>query len=560
MVNFEYERGFGSLSPCQWSGVYPSCGGSHQSPIDLPVCATEVCQNPLKFTNLMREPEQIELVHMLHTPLIKYHMLDPIRVRGGPLCGGYIFDHYNIRWGADSKMGSEHTLGGRGYAGEVQLVFHKDTTSGFHEAINITDGVVIFSVWLEEIPRPDNINFEEIIAMLDYVTRPWSYTDLCQHIPIMYYLPADRQHYYTYKGSLTYPPCPETVIWVIFQETMPISHYQLLKFRRMIGVKGPITTNVRPRQSSKTQVWKVHTPPGCMWDRKSTMWYVFFEVLSLSLSASASSSYIHRVDFEYQSGFGNLEPCQWSSVYPSCEGSNQSPIDLPPCAQEICQRPLRFSNLLGEPEQVELIHMLHTPLVKYHMLEPISVSGGPLCGSYIFDHYNVRWGSDTQHGSEHTLGGKGFAGEVQLVFYKNTTNGFHEAINMTDGVVIFSVWLEEVRTPDNSYFDEMLGMLDYITKPWSYTDLCEKIPIKYYLPEDRQRYYTYKGSLTYPPCPETVIWVVFLETLPFSNYQLLKCRRMIGVKGPISKNVRPVQGGNSRNVVKVHTPPSCIGE
>uniref|UniRef100_A0A0A9YHH4 carbonic anhydrase n=1 Tax=Lygus hesperus TaxID=30085 RepID=A0A0A9YHH4_LYGHE len=267
----------------------------------------------------------------------------------------------------------------------------------------------------------------------------------------------------------------------------------------------------------------------------------------------------HGVDFEYSPGYKALVPCQWATEYPTCGGSHQSPVDLPTCAKVVCQPPLRFTNLLGEPEQVELIHMLHTPLVKYHMLEPVKVHGGPLCGSYVFDHYNVRWGEDAKKGSEHTLGGKSYAGELQLVFYKNTTNGFHDAINITDGVVIFSVWLEEVRSPDNSYFDELLGMMDYITKPWSYTDLCERIPIKYYLPQDRQRYYTYKGSLTYPPCVETVIWVIFMETIPFSHYQFIKLRRMIGVRGSISTNIRPVQQ-NKLEILKVHTPPACIGE
>lgn len=37
---------------------------------------------------------------------------------------------------------------------------------------------------------------------------------------------------------------------------------------------------------------------------------------------------------------------------------------------------------------------------------------------------------------------------------------------------------------------------------------------------DTERFYTYKGSLTTPPCAEAVTWVVFSDYLPISVFQV----------------------------------------
>ncbi len=40
-------------------------------------------------------------------------------------------------------------------------------------------------------------------------------------------LPSDRSKYYRYSGSLTTPPCYESVIWTVMEETIKISTDQV---------------------------------------------------------------------------------------------------------------------------------------------------------------------------------------------------------------------------------------------------------------------------------------------------------------------------------------------
>lgn len=42
-------------------------------------------------------------------------------------------------------------------------------------------------------------------------------------------LPKNIDVFYTYKGSLTTPPCNEVVTWVIFPKPVPISFTQVLQ-------------------------------------------------------------------------------------------------------------------------------------------------------------------------------------------------------------------------------------------------------------------------------------------------------------------------------------------
>lgn len=47
--------------------------------------------------------------------------------------------------------------------------------------------------------------------------------------------------------------------------------------------------------------------------------------------------------------------------------------------------------------------------------------GGPLEGKYVLEQFHCHWGPDNNEGSEHTVNGKKFAGEVSfcvIIFLK----------------------------------------------------------------------------------------------------------------------------------------------
>ena len=50
-------------------------------------------------------------------------------------------------------------------------------------------------------------------------------------------------YYYSYKGSLTTPPCSESVTWIVMEEPVQVSQDQLDAFRKGLAcIKGSLAS------------------------------------------------------------------------------------------------------------------------------------------------------------------------------------------------------------------------------------------------------------------------------------------------------------------------------
>jgi len=48
-------------------------------------------------------------------------------------------------------------------------------------------------------------------------------------VPILSLLPMNLNNYFRYHGSMTSPPCSETVIWTVFHELVDLSSRQVTR-------------------------------------------------------------------------------------------------------------------------------------------------------------------------------------------------------------------------------------------------------------------------------------------------------------------------------------------
>lgn len=67
--------------------------------------------------------------------------------------------------------------------------------------------------------------------MLPFVTEYNTSVIMNETFTLSSLIPAANGRFYTYLGSLTTPPCSETVTWFIFPEPLPVSPAQVSKFR-----------------------------------------------------------------------------------------------------------------------------------------------------------------------------------------------------------------------------------------------------------------------------------------------------------------------------------------
>uniref|UniRef100_A0A915PG06 Alpha-carbonic anhydrase domain-containing protein n=1 Tax=Setaria digitata TaxID=48799 RepID=A0A915PG06_9BILA len=145
----------------------------------------------------------------------------------------YLLETVYFHWGTEPMNGSEHTIGGVGYAGEIQFIHRNTKFSNLEAALKETNGVLAIAVLLNE-SHDDNPTFSTIIDGIKQVVYKGSECVIRGiNLPHMLPSPEKMKEFWTYAGSETIPPYRETVQWIIFRATVWISSSQLDKLRTL---------------------------------------------------------------------------------------------------------------------------------------------------------------------------------------------------------------------------------------------------------------------------------------------------------------------------------------
>ncbi|KAA8591656.1 hypothetical protein FQN60_017030 [Etheostoma spectabile] len=99
-------------------------------------------------------------------------------------------------------------------------------------AMTQSDGLAVLGI-LIVTGEETNLAFNNIINYLSRIRH----ADQKVSIPafdVQSLLPKDLGRYYRYNGSLTTPPCYQSVIWTLFNERVQISKAQLLKIETIL--------------------------------------------------------------------------------------------------------------------------------------------------------------------------------------------------------------------------------------------------------------------------------------------------------------------------------------
>lgn len=148
--------------------------------------------------------------------------------------GTYSFKQFHFHWGSSSHTGSEHHIDGTSYSTEIHFVHGK--TSGPNDA---EDSLAVLAVLCD--------------ADSSYQSRgtPWERLEIPQEIgqaisgvgiDMSKFLPS-KFDYYHYKGSLTTPPCTETVMWYVLKQPIKVPEDFLEKLRQMKDEFGHCLTH-----------------------------------------------------------------------------------------------------------------------------------------------------------------------------------------------------------------------------------------------------------------------------------------------------------------------------
>ncbi|XP_061175512.1 carbonic anhydrase 2-like [Saccostrea echinata] len=241
----------------------------------------------------------------------------------------------------------------------------------------------------------------------------------------------------------------------------------------------------------------------------------------------------------------------WSSMTGSqCSGTSQSPINFPPMVEMVYSENLKPFSLTGYDQLVTsptIENNGHSVTVKF--TNEAHVSGGDLGSKFKAAQFHFHWGNDNNRGSEHTYNGKTYPAELHVVHYNTKYADINEAVSKPDGLAVLGFFIE-VGPIHNCNFGPVIDTLKNIPDKGNSTSLTP-FKLRHILPMQLRDYYRYMGSLTTPPCSETVKWTVFRDRLYMSEEQLQEFRKIYFDSSKTKlmvDNWRPPQPRNGRKV------------
>ncbi|KAL0832866.1 hypothetical protein ABMA28_001019 [Loxostege sticticalis] len=238
----------GVIGPTHWGERYRECAGKHQSPININVLRVKQVSLPdIAFVGFDDSIDGVHVSNNGHTVLIEVENEPHPRVRGGPLEGDYVFSQMHFHWGDNDTFGSEDKINHRSFPMELHMVFFKEEYNNVKEAVLHPDGLTVLAFFYE-LDRHQHPAYDDITSALLNVTEPHTTVVMNNPFSFLNILPYDLRRYFTYRGSLTTPPCSEVVIWLDFEQPIRLAHDQIEVFRELKSAHGKITHNFRPIQ------------------------------------------------------------------------------------------------------------------------------------------------------------------------------------------------------------------------------------------------------------------------------------------------------------------------
>ncbi|XP_065102339.2 carbonic anhydrase 14 isoform X1 [Paramisgurnus dabryanus] len=253
---------------------------------------------------------------------------------------------------------------------------------------------------------------------------------------------------------------------------------------------------------------------------------------------------------------GTVGQSEWAKIFPDCGGSSQSPINvdtsrtlhdptLPPI------QPLAYNKLGNKPFTLSNSgHTVHMTLPQW-----MGLSGLPWHYSAVQLHLHWGKGVGVATGSEHTINGRSSSAELHVVHYNAELYGnMSEAKTQGNGLAVLGVLIEACDEVNQAY-NSILNYLGHIR----YAGQKVSIPafdVRSLLPDDLSEYFRYNGSLTTPPCYQSVLWTLFNERVKISHSQLMKLSSVLysskadtAEVSALQDNYRTTQPLNNRTVL-----------
>lgn len=206
----------GETSPEHWAEIEKDadCDGKRQSPINIIDINTQASKPNENSVNILYSPKTIlnKVTNNGHSIQFDFEDGDSIQYKGNTYHLSQIHFHEP----------SEHTINGVRYPLEIHLV----NSSKDH-------GYTVISILAREGNESELFDFfESFIPLEEHQSK-----EIKQPLNLSTLFP-EQKDFYSYGGSLTTPPCTESVNWVIFKNPITVSLDEVLKLKKDMPINN----------------------------------------------------------------------------------------------------------------------------------------------------------------------------------------------------------------------------------------------------------------------------------------------------------------------------------
>lgn len=216
----------------------------------------------------------------------------------------------------------------------------------------------------------------------------------------------------------------------------------------------------------------------------------------------------------------------WGEDFPACDGKMQTPIDLKDKDVSTVSGESMIKVIKYKPIDVDLANIGKTVQANGNY-GTIKLPDGEYESKQFHFHFPA----------EHEVDGKLAAGEMHIVHQKKGSSGLNDL-----AVVGILLKNSDASTGPEGKFFKKLGFATGLPLNEGSKVPVTKVDLNAFSSQYGAGFYHYKGSLTTPPCAETVHWYVLKRGAPVTKQMVdaFKARFPPNNRGILPRNGRPL--------------------